>query len=198
MAVKKFDTSMSVWGQLANLPDIAKAYLFQVRFLYDSESPLSVLLDSDDLMIKARTASLPQKEFGELDTQYMGTKLNYPGKATISGTFEIQWDEFQDTTISQALHRWSNLLMNQGFQDDIGGSSNNITGGAFSIFASQYCANVEILLYDSTLKNLLPVKWRLYRVWPKVIGSVTLDQNGDSKITKSCTFSYSNFEVIYT
>ena len=75
MATKKFDTSMSVWGQLANLPDLAKAYLFQVRFLYESESPLSQLLDSDDLMIKARTAQLPTKEFGELETNYMGTKL---------------------------------------------------------------------------------------------------------------------------
>ena len=197
MATQKFDTSMSVWGQLANLPDLAKAYLFQVRFLYESESPLAQLLDSDDLMIKARTASLPQKDFNELDTQYMGTKLLYPGKATVSGTFEVQWDEFQDTTISIALHRWSNLLMNQGFQDDIGGSSNNITGGAFSNFASRYCATVEVLLYDSTLKELLPVKWRLYRVWPKTVANVSLDQNGDSKITRSCTFSYSTFEVIY-
>ena len=161
---KKFDTSMSVWGKLANLPDLAKAYLFQVRFFYDTESPLAHLLDADDLMIKARTATLPQKEFGELDTQYMGTKLLYPGKATISGTFDIQWDEFQDTSISEALHRWSNLLMN----------------------------------YDSTLKNLLPLKWRLYRVWPKTVQNVSLDQNGDSKITRSCTFSYSTFEVIYT
>ena len=38
---KKFDTSMSVWGKLANLPDLAKAYLFQVRFFYDTESPLA-------------------------------------------------------------------------------------------------------------------------------------------------------------
>ena len=149
-------------------------------------------------MIKARTATLPQKEFGELDTQYMGTKLLYPGKATVSGTFDIQWDEFQDTTISQALHRWANLLMNQGFQDDIGGSTNNITGGAYSNFASRYCATVEVLLYDSTLKELLPLKWRLYRVWPKTVQSVSLDQNGDSKITRTCTFSYSTFEVIYT
>ena len=49
---KKFDTSMSVWGQLANLPDLAKAYLFQVRFLYESESPLSQLLDSDENFTK--------------------------------------------------------------------------------------------------------------------------------------------------
>ena len=87
MATQKFDTSMSVWGQLANLPDLAKAYLFQVRFLYESESPLAQLLDSDDLMIKARTASLPQKDFNELDTQYMATKLIDPGRATVSETF---------------------------------------------------------------------------------------------------------------
>lgn len=193
-----FDTSMSVWGSLSNLPDLAKQYLFQVRFLYESGSGLSAVLNADDFMIRARTASLPQKTFGQMDTQYMGTKLVYPGKMTVDGDFEVQWDEFQDLTISTALHRWANMIVNQGFKDDIGGSSNNTTGGAISNYIKDYSCTVEVLLYDSTLNNLLPVKWRLYRVWPKTIANVGLDQNGDGKITRNCTFSYSTFEVIYT
>ena len=198
MAEKRFDTSMSVFGQLSNLPDLAKTYLFQTMFLFDSGSELASILNQEDLMIKARTVTIPQKSFGELDTQYMGTKLLYPGRATVFGDVTIQWDEFQDMTISTALHRWANCLMNQGFKEDIGGGSNNITGGAISNFASRYCATIEIKLFDSTLKEMLPVKWRLYRCWPKTVSEVALDHNAEGKVTKSATFSYSNFECIYT
>ena len=194
---KNFDPSMSVWGQLANIRDLAKQYLFQVRFLFDSGSPLKDILNADDLMIRARTASIPSKSFNELDTQYMGTKLLYPGKATVNGDLEIQWDEFQDLTVSEALHRWSNLLMNQGFREDIGGSTNYTTGGAYSNFAPDYCATVDLVLFDSTLNSPLPLKWRMYRVWPKNISNFGMDQNADGKVTRSATFSYSTFEVIY-
>ena len=198
MAGKNYDTSMSVWGKLSEMPDLAKAYLFQVMFFFDDPA-MSSLLDTEDLMIKARTASLPQKTFSELDTQYMGTKLLYPGKATISGDFEIQWDEFQDMTISKQLHQWSNLIMNQGFNEDIGNNGiTRVTGGAYANFIDRYSATTEILLYDSTLKELLPIKWRLYRVWPKTIANFGLDQNAENKVTRSATFSYSTFEVINT
>lgn len=193
-----YDKSMSVWGKLSNLQDLAKQYLFQVVFYWDGDSNLANIIDQEDFMIKARTASLPQKSFSELDTQYMGTKLIYPGKATISGDFEVQWDEFQDLTISTTLHRWSNMIMNQGFANDIGGSTNLTTGGAIGNFAREYCATVEVVLYDSTLNTPLGFKWRLYRVWPKTIANVQLDQNGEGKITRSCTFSYSTFEVVRT
>lgn len=190
---------MSVFtSNLVNMKDLAKQYLFQIRFLYEKGSDLANILDIEDLMIKARTASLPQKSFNELETQYMGSKLLYPGKATVSGDFNVRWDEFQDLSVSVALHRWSNLMFNQGFKNDISyGTNNQKTGGASSNYAKDYTCTAEILLFDSTLNNVLPVKWCLYRVWPKTISSFGLDQDADGKITREATFSYSNFEIIY-
>lgn len=190
--------NMSVFtSSIVNLPDLVKQYLFQVRFLYEKGSALSSILDSDDFMLRAKTMTLPQKDFNTLETHYMGSKLVYPGKATVAGEFTVQFDEFQDLKISTALHRWSNLLFSQGFMNDID-VTGRITGGASSNYAKDYTASVEVLLYDSTLKNLLPVKWVLYRVFPKTISSSDLSQEGDAKVTRSATFSYSNFEVVYT
>lgn len=190
--------NMSVFtSSIVNLPDLVKQYLFQVRFLYEKGSALSSILDSDDFMLRAKTMTLPQKDFNTLETHYMGSKLVYPGKATVAGEFTVQFDEFQDLKISTALHRWSNLLFSQGFMNDID-VTGRITGGASSNYAKDYTASVEVLLYDSTLKNLLPVKWVLYRVFPKTISSSDLTQEGDGKVTRSATFSYSNFEVVYT
>lgn len=191
------ENNMSVFTtNLINMQDLAKQYLFQIRFLYERGSVLSSILDTDDLMIKAKTASLPQKSFNELDTQYMGSKLLYPGKATVSGDFSVRFDEFQDLSISIALHRWSNLLFNQGFKNDIS-MNGQTTGGAASNFAKDYTATAEVLLYDSTLNNLLPVKWVIYRVWPKTINAYGLDQDAEGKVTREASFSYSNFEVVY-
>ena len=175
MANQRFDTSMSVFGHLSTLPDLAKQYLFQTRFIFETRSELASILDSNELMIRARQASLPAKSFTELDTQYMGTKLLYPGRATVSGDLTILWDEFQDMMVSQQLHKWAN-----------------------SNIAADYCATIEIKLYDSTLKKALPVKWYLYRCWPKTISDFGLDHNADGKVTRSATFSYSNFEIIRT
>ena len=198
MAERQFDPSMSVFGHLSGLEDLLKQYLFQVRFIFEKNTELANILDVDELMIRARQVTLPAKSFNELETNYMGTKLLYPGRATVSGSTTIQWDEFQDMTISEQLHKWANMLMNQGFKDDIGGGSNEMTGGAISNYAAHYCATIEVKIFKSTLKEPVPFKWILYRCWPKNISDFQLDHNGDSKVTRQAEFSYSNFEIVRT
>lgn len=181
---------------IKNKPDLAKNYLFQVIFEYESGSALSTIIGTEDFMLRAKTAVLPTKQFSELTTEYMGSKIVYPGKATVAGTFEVTFDEFQDMYISQALHRWQNLLYNQGFQNDfdLGG----ITGGAASNFLKDYSATVRVVLWDSALKNKLPIEYKFYYVWPHDVGAANLGQESSEKITRSVTFQYSTYECIAT
>ena len=189
--------NMSVFTtSIKNLPDLAKNYLFQIIFEYESGSVLSNVIGTDDFMLRAKTASMPQKDFNELITEYMGTKLVYPGKSTMDGTFDVQFDEFQDMYISKALHRWQNLLFNGGFQNDI--DVGGITGGASSNFLKDYSATVRVVLYDSSLKSKLPVEYKFYYVWPKTVSLVTLGQEQAEKIQRSVTFNYSTYEMIAT
>lgn len=189
--------NMSVFTtSIRNLPDLAKNYLFQVIFEYESGSVLSNVIGTDDFMLRAKTASLPQKDFNELTTEYMGSKIVYPGKATVAGTLEVTFDEFQDLYISKALHRWQNLLFNQGFQNDI--DATGITGGASSNYLKDYSATVRVVLYDSALKSKLPVEYKFYYVWPKTVSQVGLGQESSEKIQRSVTFNYSTYEMIAT
>ena len=178
--------NMSVFTtSIKNQSDLAKNWLFQVIFEYESESALSKIIGTDDFMLRAKTASLPQKEFGELSTEYMGSKIVYPGKATMAGTLEVQFDEFQDMYISKALHRWQNLLYNHAFQNDI--DAIGITGGASSNFLKDYCATVRVVLYDSALKSKLPIEYKFYYVWPKNVATVSLGQESAEKIQRAVT-----------
>lgn len=191
------NNNMSVFTtSIKNMSDLAKNWLFQVIFEYESGSALSKIIGTDDFMLRAKTASLPQKEFGELSTEYMGSKIVYPGKATMAGTLEVQFDEFQDMYISKALHRWQNLLYNHAFQNDI--DAIGITGGASSNFLKDYCATVRVVLYDSALKSKLPIEYKFYYVWPKNVATVSLGQESAEKIQRAVTLQYSTYEMIAT
>ena len=191
------NNNMSVFTtSIKNMSDLAKNWLFQVIFEYESGSALSKIIGTDDFMLRAKTASLPQKEFGELSTEYMGSKIVYPGKATMAGTLEVQFDEFQDMYISKALHRWQNLLYNHAFQNDI--DAIGITGGASSNFLKDYCATVRVVLYDSALKSKLPIEYKFYYVWPKNVATVSLGQESSEKIQRAVTLQYSTYEMIAT
>ena len=181
---------------IKNNPDILKSWLYQVIFEYESGSVLSKVIGTDDFMLRAKTAILPPKEFGELSTEYMGSKIVYPGKATIANTMEITFDEFQDMYISKAIHRWQNLLFNQGFQNDI--DATGITGGASSNYLKDYCANVRVVLYDSALKSKLPVEYKFYYVWPKSLSQAALGAENSEKVQRTVTFQYSTFEMVPT
>ncbi len=189
--------NMSVFTtSIKNLPDLAKNYLFQIIFEYESGSVLSNVIGTDDFMLRAKTASMPNKDFTELVSEYMGTKLVYPGKATMDGTFDVQFDEFQDMYISKALHRWQNLLFNGGFQNDI--DVGGITGGASSNYLKDYSATARVVLYDSALKQKLPVEFKFYYVWPKTVQSVNLGMESAEKVQRTCSFRYSTFELVPT
>ena len=179
-----------------NLGDLMKNYLYDIIFEYESGSVLSNIIGTDDFRIRARTAVLPQKDITDLSTEYLGTKLVYPGKTTMAATFDVNFDEFQDMYISKALHRWQNLIFNQGFQNDI--DVGGITGGASSNFMKDYSATVRVVLYDSTLKNKLPVEYKFYYVWPKTLATVSLGMESSDKVARTCTFQYSTYELIAT
>lgn len=178
---------------IKNMPDLAKSWLYQIIFEYESGSVLANVIGTDDFMLRAKTASLPQKDFETLETHYMGSKLVYPGKSTMAGTFDVEFDEFQDLYITKALHRWQNLLFNAGFQNDV--DVGGITGGSSSNYLKDYCATARVVLYDSTLKSKLPVEYKFYYVFPKTVNSVTLGQENSDKLKRTCTFQYSTYEM---
>lgn|SRR5574344_182410 len=192
------ENNMSVFTtEIANLPDLAKKYLFQVVIEFESQQ-LQDMVGQQPFMFRAKTVTIPQKEFTDMATEYMGSKLLYPGKANVAGDVTVNFDEFQDLWVSTAFHHWQNLIFNHGFRDDIDVANGNLTGGAMSNYAKDYCGTMKIVLFDSTLKRKLPVEWRLYRVWPKTVSSVDLGMEDDGKIQRSVTFSYSSFEVVPT
>jgi hypothetical protein len=186
--------NMSVFTtKIQNNQDLAKNYLFLVNFKFDNKT-LEDLLDAEEMLLRAKTATLPSKSISELSTEFMGSKLVYPGKATVDGDLSITFDEFQDMKISRILHKWSNLVFNHAIGQDF--DAQGITGGAYSNYLKDYTATVIVDLYDSTLTQKLPISYKFRFCWPKEIAAAELNMEGSDKIQRSVTFKYSTYEVI--
>lgn len=183
-------------SNLVNLPDPVKAHEFQCIFETTTDSPLYKLFgNSDDLTIRARKVSVPQKDFGELSTEYLGMKRVFPGKAVVNGTTGITFDEFQDLFITKTMHLWQSYIFNNGIYKDIGINNANI-GAASSNYLRDYSCTLKIYMYDSALSKLLPYYYLLTEVYPKTDSGFELNYETDGKIQKEITFNYNNFEVV--
>lgn len=186
--------NMSVFTtKIQNNQDLAKNYLFLVNFKFDNKT-LEDLLDSEEMLLRAKTATLPSKSISELTTEFMGSKLVYPGKATVDGDLSITFDEFQDMKISRILHKWSNLVFNHAIGQDF--DAQGITGGAYSNYLKDYTATIIVDLYKSSLTEKLPISYKFRFCWPKEIAAAELNMEGSDKIQRSVTFKYSTYEVI--
>ncbi len=188
------ENNMSVFNtNIVNLPDLAKEYLFQVHFEFDNVA-LRETLDSEEMILRAKSGKIPGKSFSELFTEYMGSKVFYPGKATVDGDLSINFDEFQDLFVTTKFHIWQNLLYNHSNGLDIDAGQT----GAFSNYLKDYTATITVYLYDSTLTKRLPVGFRFLYCFPKSTADANLTMSGDAKVVRDVTFKYSTYQVIST
>lgn len=201
-------SNMSVFNtQISTFADLVKKYLFQVEVIFDNDAVKGLVLNQgangiDDFVFRAKTVSIPAKEFSDMSTEYMGSKLVYPGKPTVSGEVSIQFDEFQDMWVSKTFHAWQQLIWDQAAMDNhpdfYGQAAGTIPGGAYSNYMYQYCATLIVKVFASDAKQQVPIEWHLVRCWPKNFQGFDLGAEDDGKVTRTVTFAYSNFSVVST
>lgn len=199
-------------SSILNYPDLLKNFLFQVRFKFISGSAISQILNTlnknivtatgDDagttLMLRARSITLPKKTISKINTQYMGSKRNYPGRTTTDSDVTVKFDEFQDLATQRFFFEWQNAIYNHAVPAGPKGVSQFSIepGGAVSDFIAQYTAEVEVHLYDSALKNELSNYWVFYDVFPIDSGTVSLDAEGDGKVSPEIQFNYNTWDMV--
>ena len=200
-------------SKILEYPDLLKNFLFQVNFQFNANTIIYNLVQSLEksygydtggsigatLMLRARSISLPKKTTNKIYTHYMGSLRNYPGRTKTDGDVAIKFDEFQDLATQEIFYEWQNLIYNHGVPRDTFEATNVLqnveTGGAASDFIANYTAQVNIYIYDSALRTQLPFYWKLYDVFPTDNGTVSLDAEGENKVSPELTFNYNPWKM---
>lgn len=174
----------TVQERMSHLPDVQKSYMFELYIpAFTDLSADGQGVTDEDLIIRAKTATIPGRDHEMLESVFMGTKQYFVGKATYSSTLEVSFDEFEDQKMTKYFKAWQQRLFNQE------------TGHMEVSTKSQYTKNIVLYLYkgDGT-----PLEKSIVFVnaWPKTTGDSALDMAGAEKVTRSATFQYDFWKLI--
>ena len=165
---------MGVESLKHNLSNPARVYLWDVII----PNPLGDG-DTDTLMLRAQTASIPGRSFGEILVPYKqsaGTK--YPGKLTYDHTWDITFIEGEDKKMFDAFYSWVQKIVHDF--DNVGDGDTEI--------------KTDMYLQLLTTKQQPFQKIKLVGCYPQAIGNVDLAYDAENPVRYTVTFSYDRWE----
>ena len=170
--------NFSIDGRMKDLPDIQKNYMFEVWIPGDGFTNFS----QEGLIIRAKTATIPGRDFEQIDAFFMGTKQVFAGKPTFSNTLQIAFDEFEDQMVTKAINEWQQKIF------DVDPKSG--TAGASQVLRKRnYTKEIVVRMYRAN-GEALGKQIKFYNAWPKTLDDAALDMSSSEKIQRSVTFAY--------
>lgn len=157
-------------NKLTPLGDVARSYLFEINI------PNIEQLDQADMLIRAKTASIPGKTAEPLEVFFKGMKKKIPGKVQSTDTVEFSFVEYDDFKVSKAFNSWMNSIF------DI-----EKTGLASTNIIKDLQKNVEIVMFNVAGDRIASVM--LHNAWPSAIADVSLAYDGAESILQSITMT---------
>ena len=149
---------------------------FQLRVM-DIQYLGNPILTQDDL-VYARTASLPDRQISVQDIPYLGLNFNVPGSVTYPGNkeYKIEFYSDEELTIRTRLYNWNLAIFNDA-----------TSNGNYSINPS---SKITLALLDMT--GNITQQFILHGVYAVNVGTVEYNMaEGTGKVvTLPATFAY--------
>ena len=80
----------SISRQISQLGEIQRAYNFELYIFTTTKT------SDDPLVLRVRSASIPQSGVDPITSNYMGVKQYFPGQLTFTSQLNVQFEEFED------------------------------------------------------------------------------------------------------
>ncbi len=163
--------TMSVDSLRNNITDPARGYLWELII------PNPLAGDTETFLIRARTASMPQRTFGNIHIPFKQTAgVEFPGKITYPHVWAITFIEGSDRQVLHDLYSWMNQII-----DDKTGI------GVLVTKVDMYCH-----LIDTT--GATNGKYKMVGCWPEAINEVGLDWDSEAEINIPTSWRYDRWE----
>lgn len=176
-------------GRQKTMDDIQRNFLFEVS-IPNISSIVSTIKDEEELIIRAKTAAIPDKSILPIESYMFGMRSIYQGRVDMSTNLVVDFEETQDQKVVKTLYEWQNKIFNTSDVDFNNSGHSTFTGkrtgGTTTIFVKMYKYNGEMC--DRIIKFV--------NAWPSTISEVGLDMAGNEAIRYSVTFTYDYWNLI--
>jgi hypothetical protein len=167
----------SIDSRMADVGDIQRQYL------YELEIPTIGSVTQDDMIVRVRSAVIPQRGVEPIESNFMGMKQFFPGKPTFSHQLVVDFEEFEDQKVLQYFTSWfeeMNVLDPNSEQSGVASKGWDKSSIARDITLKMY-------KYDgSTLSKSI----KFVKAWPETMSDSALTYTGAESVKFSCTFRF--------
>jgi len=161
-------------GRLASLGDIQKTYMWELYI------PSIEELDTDDMLLRVRSAQIPGRTIEQITSFFMGTQQKFPGKTTYTETFTTLFEEFEDRKVFKAINSWMDYIFNYSPSDS--------NGGAASGDKKALSKTITLRMLSTQNEKIGEVKF--FGCWPQNIAEVEMSYEAGEAVKHTVTWSF--------
>lgn len=171
-------------NKVQNLKDPLKQFIATFQIVFKSGSPLTTLVNSENLELRCQTFGLPTITGDKTVVHWGGYERRYGGKQTRAGDWTVTFTEVWDSTITEAFKTWVNMY-------------NNYKNGTISLLDA-YTADVNVNLvnpdvYDPKPEGIQKYDIRLFDVFPTQVSFPIINASSSDPVEITCQLSYNYF-----
>ncbi len=174
--------NLTIEGRAKTLPDIQRNWMWELFIPSIANVTNGIMGDVEDLVIRARTASIPARGNEKIESQFMGMKQFFPGKPSFEHTFDVTIEETEDQIVHRALTAWQNLVFNIAPNLSVGGQS-------LRPLKRDVAKDVYLFMYKYNGDNMWE-RIRFYNCFIQNVGNVSLSYTENAAVTYTATFSF--------
>jgi hypothetical protein len=175
-------------GRMKNQRDIQHDFMFEVC-IPNIASIVSSVKDDEPFILRAKTASIPDRSNTPIESYFMGMTQYFPGRLTLGSTLNVDFEEGQDQVMTKALYDWQDRIFNIDELSDNGGhamADGKRNGLSTDIYVKMYKYNGDLM------ENMI----RCYNAWPTSVGESPLDMSSNNAVRRSVIFQFDFWKLV--
>ena len=176
--------NFTINGRAQKFPDIQRNFMWQMIIPGVVKVAPSALLDAEDLLVRCRNISIPQRSNEAITSNFMGTRQFFPGKADPGGgTLSVGFEDTEDMAIQRIMYEWQQNIFN------INPSSNRTAGKSKKFLKRQLTKDIYLVLFGYSGVPL-PKMIRFHNAWVQNVGDSALSYEGNESVKYDVSFQY--------
>jgi len=176
--------NFTINGRSYKYPDIQRNFMWQLVIPGIITVAPSALLDAEDLLVRCRSISIPQRSNEPITSNFMGTRQFFPGRADPGGgTVSVNFEDTEDMAIQRIFYEWEQTIFN------INPRSKLTAGKSKRLLKRHLVKDMYLVLYSYS-GIPLPKMIRFHNAWVQTVGESSLVYDGGDSVKYDVTFQY--------
>jgi hypothetical protein len=166
--------------RLKGLPDIIRNYNWEL--LIPEIGKVSKNAIEDDLIVRCKSVSIPERGVQKIESSFMGMKQYFPGMSNFGHTLAVTFEETSDLKVTSIFNDWANILF------DI--RSGSKSGGVGQVEKKRDATlDLYLRLYNYDGK-ILDKSIKVVNTFIENQDAIALDYTSNDSVKVNVTFSY--------